>query len=111
MKNYAWFSSNAEGATHPVGQKTPNAWSLYDMHGNVREWCQDWWTADYYGASPLDDPPGPTGGSFRVYRGGGWRYDASICRAAFRYWSRPVNRYDNQGFRLARTVSLPSPSR
>ncbi len=110
LKEHAWFGFNAQ-KSHPVGQKSANAWGLYDMHGNVSEWCQDWWTAEYYGASPLDDPPGPSGGSFRVSRGGSWNYDASIGRASSRCWNVPGYRHEYLGFRLARAVSLPSPSR
>ena len=69
--NYAWHSYNSEGQTHPVGQKLPNAWGLYDMHANVWEWCQDWY-GNYAGRIALD-PRGPATGSYRVIRGGGWR--------------------------------------
>ncbi|NUQ62837.1 MAG: SUMF1/EgtB/PvdO family nonheme iron enzyme [Pirellulales bacterium] len=107
LKEHAWFVSNAESKTHPVGQKSPNAWSLYDMHGNVWEWCQDWWSADYYGASPLEDPTGPEGGEHQVLRGGGWSGVAPFCRAACRHGSGPGFRVYDLGFRLARTVSFP----
>jgi len=107
LKEIAWYSANSGRKTHPVCEKTPNAWGLYDMHGNVWEWCQDWWAVDYYGASPLDDPTGPTGGSVRVYRGGGWYDDASLCRASYRRWDGPGLRYGLRGFRLARAVSFP----
>jgi formylglycine-generating enzyme required for sulfatase activity len=72
LGEYAWCEENSDGTTHPVGQKKPNAWGLYDMHGNVWEWCQDWFDSGYYGKSPVDDPPGPAAGSGRVHRGGGW---------------------------------------
>ncbi len=58
----AWFDKNAGGQTHPVGQKRPNAWGLYDMHGNVWQWCQDWYEKEYYAKSPADDPAGPAWG-------------------------------------------------
>jgi formylglycine-generating enzyme required for sulfatase activity len=106
LKEVAWYSGNAGGKTHPVCEKRRNAWGLYDMHGNVWEWCQDWWVADYYGASPLDDPTGPAGGSHRVRRGGGWGFDASYGRASGRGGSDPGGRRDDLGFRLARTVSV-----
>jgi formylglycine-generating enzyme required for sulfatase activity len=108
LKEHGWFKANAERQTHPVGQKWPNAWGLYDMHGNVWEWCQDWWVEGYYATSPLDDPTGPTGGSYRVLRGGGWYFGAPRCRASVRSrWLDPVVRDDALGFRLARAVSLP----
>jgi formylglycine-generating enzyme required for sulfatase activity len=70
--------------THPVGQKRANAWGLYDVHGNVWEWCQDWYDKEYYAKSATDDPAGPPGGSDRVLRGGGWLDSKWDCRAADR---------------------------
>ncbi len=75
------------------------------MHGNVSEFGQDWWAVDYHVASPLDDPPGASGGLYRVVRGGSWGYDAEDCRAANRSRNEPSYRCDSLGFRLARTVS------
>jgi formylglycine-generating enzyme required for sulfatase activity len=114
LEAHAWFSSNAERKSHPVGQKSPNAWGLDDMHGNVWEWCQDWWGDSYYATSPMDDPPGATGGSPRVYRGGGWDYDPSRGRASYRAWDAPGCRAVHHGFRLAMPLPLagsggPSP--
>ncbi|MCY2992153.1 MAG: SUMF1/EgtB/PvdO family nonheme iron enzyme [Planctomycetota bacterium] len=105
LKEQAWFNANAEGKTHPVRQTAPNSWGLYDMHGNVWEWCQDWCGEGYYAASPLDDPTGASRGPDRVNRGGSWNFVASYCRAAFRNGFSPGNRDVILGFRLARTVS------
>jgi len=104
LGEYAWFKENAGNETHPVGEKKPNRWGVYDMHGNVWEWCQDWY-ADY----PPDastDPHGPKGGALRVSRGGSWINVAAICRAAFRCTYTPSYRTFNDGFRLALSPSV-----
>jgi WD40 repeat protein len=101
LGEHAWFTDNAWGMTHPVGRKKPNAWGLYDMHGNVCEWCQDWYDEKYYAGSQVDNPAGPTQASSRVSRGGGWGDDARSCRSARRRRSRPARRYFNLGFRVA----------
>jgi formylglycine-generating enzyme required for sulfatase activity len=102
LGKYAWYDENyRSGSTHPVGQKQPNAWGLYDMHGNVWEWVQDWYGDRYYSDSPDTDPKGPSSGSYRVLRGGGWYFSAQYCRAAFRDFNSPDIRYYYVGFRLA----------
>jgi formylglycine-generating enzyme required for sulfatase activity len=90
LGEYAWYKENSGKNTHPVGGKKPNAWGLYDMHGNVWEWCQDWCEDGYYKKSPVDDPSGPTAGRFHIVRGGCWSTPARKCRSATRseYWTR-----------------------
>ena len=85
-----------------VGQNQPNRWGIYDMHGNIWEWVRDWF--DRYSEELQQNPSGPAEGSFRVYRGGGWVYDAGSCRSACRDRAAPDLRDDYLGFRLARRV-------
>ena len=105
LGEYAWFEDNADDAgeeyAHRVGQKKANPFGLHDMHGNVWEWCQDWYESDYYKASPVDDPTGPSTASYRVYRGGSWGSGARRCRSADRSGSTPSGRGLNLGFRVA----------
>jgi len=101
LGEYAWYGENAGGKTHPVGEKKPNAWGLYDMHGNVWEWCQDWCNSGYYANSPTDDPMGPSGGAYRVVRGGTWDGPARNCRSAGRGSFVPGYRHDYLGFRVS----------
>lgn len=97
LDEMGWYSNNSGSQTHPVAGKQANAWGLYDMHGNVWEWCLDWY-GNYPGGS-VRDPTGPSSGSLRVVRGGGWGSYPRLCRSAFR--GRSVRGYRYLGFRLA----------
>ena len=99
LGDMGWYSSNSGKTTHPVGQKRANGWGLYDMHGNVWEWCMDW-CGDYPLGSVID-PAGPASDSGRVYRGGGWKHDAELCRSARGTIDLPTLRDADLGFRLA----------
>jgi formylglycine-generating enzyme required for sulfatase activity len=105
LSEYAWYGANSDGRTHPVGEKNPNAWRLYDMHGNVWEWCQDWYDGRYNANSSTDDPTGPSGGSGRVNRGGGWCDTAALCRSAIRDGNSPGRRDDSLGLRVSRVAA------
>ena len=98
LADHGWFAGNAEDRSQPVGTRKPNAWGLYDMHGNVWEWCADWYAP--YNAADVDSPRGPDQGTLRVLRGGGWYDEATECRAADRRWSDPTVGSDCDGFRV-----------
>jgi formylglycine-generating enzyme required for sulfatase activity len=101
LGKYAWYWNNSQKKTHPVGKKKPNAWGLYDMHGNVWEWCQDWFGG--YPPGPVTDPEGPASGERRVLRGGSWVGFAWFARSAVRYYDFPDGG-DLIGFRVARAL-------
>jgi formylglycine-generating enzyme required for sulfatase activity len=107
LGEYAWYGKNSGNKTHPVGQKAPNAWGLYDMHGNVWEWCSDWQGG--YPSGSVTDPTGASTGSYRVLRGGCWSNEAASCRSAFRLRFVPSDRYSPLGFRLALSSLGTSP--
>ena len=99
LNDMAWYNDNSGSETNPVASKKPNAWGLYDMHGNVWEWC-----ADYYGdyaSGSATDPKGATSGDHRVFRGGSWYSNAGLCRAAYRSCNSPAYRHFSLGFRPA----------
>jgi len=104
LPEHGWFNRNSSNRTHTVGLLEPNAWGLYDMHGNVWEWCSDW--HEEYPKGAVSDPSGPREGSGRVSRGGGWGLVAAFCRSASRNWYDPSFR-DNRdnGFRVALSPS------
>ena len=104
LGKYAWYRENSGSKTQAVGQKLPNAFGLYDMHGNVWEWTEDCWHGNFSGA-PTDGSAWATGctANARVLRGGSWNYFPAGLRSAFRSWDIPDNRYYSFGFRLART--------
>jgi acetoin utilization deacetylase AcuC-like enzyme/formylglycine-generating enzyme required for sulfatase activity len=108
LKNYGWCTDNSSGKTHPIGQKEPNPWGLYDMHGNVAEWCNDMYAKDYYSQSPEKDPRGPKEGKERVLRGGSWKSSAETCRSAYRSSDPSIDdtclASDAIGFRCVRSA-------
>jgi formylglycine-generating enzyme required for sulfatase activity len=105
LAKVGWYDGNSDFSTHPVGEKPANHFGLFDMHGNVWEWCEDWWHDSYEGA-PVDGSAWVEGGTpLRVLRGGSWYYSAGICRSASRYGGHPSFRLDDLGFRPAMTVT------
>jgi formylglycine-generating enzyme required for sulfatase activity/serine/threonine protein kinase len=100
LRAYAWFEANSDGRTHAVGQKRPNQFGLYDMHGNVYEWCWDWHLGNYYSQSPQDDPNGPPVADNRVNRGGNFGDGPRVCRSSKRASELPGRRCPWIGFRV-----------
>ena len=112
LGNIAWYSTTFSGTTHAVAGKAANAFGMYDMSGNVFEWCNDWYN-DWYGsyaAGNATDPAGPSSGSYRVLRGGGYYYDSYWCRSSRRSAYGPDTRERTLGFRVARTVDYSPPT-
>jgi formylglycine-generating enzyme required for sulfatase activity len=95
----AWYAANSNVRTHPVVTKNANELGIYDMSGNVEEWCYDWYAL--YTSAVVTDPSGPTSGSYRVLRGGGWFYNVTSCRCACRGIYMPSNKIPILGLRLA----------
>jgi formylglycine-generating enzyme required for sulfatase activity len=109
LGEYAWFEKNSGRRAQPVGQKLPNAWGLYDICGNVWQWCNDFYKVDYYQEAPHQDPKGPNAGQTKVVRGGAWRFGADTCRSGYRYNENPGYAdvcfgYDIYGFRCVRAA-------
>lgn len=107
LSDYAWVDSNAGGKPRPVGQKQPNPWGLYDICGNVWEWCNDFYQVDYYQQSPGENPRGPKAGETKVVRGGAWKFSADSSRSGYRYnedpgYSDVCFGYDIYGFRCVK---------
>ncbi|MCL2043204.1 MAG: formylglycine-generating enzyme family protein [Treponema sp.] len=100
LEGIGWFSFNSGSMTHEVGKKAANTWGLHDMHGNVFEWCWDWFGT--YPSNAQTDPLGASSGSIRVGRGGGWGNSAQVARSAYRGLVNPFDRYNGLGFRLLR---------
>jgi formylglycine-generating enzyme required for sulfatase activity len=108
LGHYGWYDRNAGGSSHPAGTKPPNGFGLYDMHGNLAEWCGDFHDEKWYEKSLPNDPNGPITGSLRVLRGGFWNLNASYCRSASRYANVPSYTNYIYGFRVVRTLDVPT---
>ena len=100
IEKIAWYYNNSNGQTHEVGSKKSNELGIFDMSGNVWEWCLDWYDGDYYSKSPFENPIGPKEGQFKVLRGGSWSNRDSGCRVAIRNYYDPQLSFSNYGFRV-----------
>lgn len=100
FSEFGWYGKNSEKRTHPVGSLQPNAWGLYDVHGNVWEWVQDYYNEEYYINSPGTDPTGPETGEYRVKKGGSWISSPWYCRSAHRIRNAQTGRDFVNGFRI-----------
>jgi formylglycine-generating enzyme required for sulfatase activity len=109
MGDYAWNRDNSGQTTHAVGEKQPNAWGLYDMHGNVAEWCADWYAKHTYSRGDATDPFGPSSGDSRIARGGAWGDDSGYLKCTYRNCSGPDNATDGIGLRCVMLVAQSSP--
>jgi len=110
LADHAWFDKNSGGKPQPVGQKPANPWGLFDMHGNMWEWCNDFYDVEYYKQSPEKDPRGPEAGDTKVVRGGAWKFGDESCRSGYRYNENPGYAdvcfgYDIYGFRCVRNAA------
>jgi len=101
LAEYGWFAANSGGAARPVGTRRPNAWGFHDMHGNVWEWCADWYDPGHYRSAPLRDPEGPASGTARAMRGGSVLFLAYDCRCSRRMSGPPNASFRDSGFRVA----------
>ncbi|NQS98140.1 MAG: formylglycine-generating enzyme family protein [candidate division Zixibacteria bacterium] len=104
LERVCWYKDNSESRTHPVRMKEPNAWGLYDMHGNVWEWCEDWYHDNYNGAPTDGSARLSSSSGIRVIRGGSWYYFAGVCRSANRFYHDPSSSRGDLGFRLVRSA-------
>lgn len=108
LARVAWYGQNSVGATHPVGQKESNAFGLYDMHGNVLQWCQDWYDEAYYKKSESENPQGSAKGNRHLLRGGSFAFRSLSCRSAYRFWFTADRNFETTGFRVVLEPSFSS---